>query len=40
MDQISFSEAEYTQKRRTTRRAKFPAQMDQLIPFKKLENKI
>jgi IS5 family transposase len=40
MDQISFSEAEYNQKRRKTRREKFLEQMDQLIPWKRLEKKI
>jgi len=40
MNQISFAEAEYTQKRRITRREKFLAQMNQLIPWKKLEKKI
>ena len=40
MDQISFSEAEYNQKRRKTRREKFLEQMELLIPWKKLEKKI
>jgi len=40
MDQISFSEAEYSQKRRKTRKEKFLEQMDQLIPWENLENKI
>ncbi|MBL4820407.1 MAG: IS5 family transposase [Gammaproteobacteria bacterium] len=40
MSQISFSEAEYDQKRRKTRREKFLEQMDTLIPWKKLEKKI
>lgn len=40
MDQISFAEAEYTEKRRTTRREKFLVQMEQLIPWQKLEKKI
>ncbi|RLA37668.1 MAG: IS5/IS1182 family transposase, partial [Gammaproteobacteria bacterium] len=40
MDQISFAEAEYTQKRRTTRREKFLVQMEQLIPWERLEKRI
>lgn len=40
MDQLSFSEAEYNHKRRKTRREKFLEQMDQLIPWKRLEKKI
>lgn len=40
MDQISFSEAEYTVKKRKTRREKFLEQMDSLIPWKRLEKKI
>jgi len=39
MNQISFTEAEYTQKRRTTGREKLLTQMVQLIPWKKLEEK-
>ena len=40
MGQISFAEAEYTQKRHTTRREKFLVQMEQLIPWEILEKKI
>jgi IS5 family transposase len=40
MDQITFSEAEYDQKRRKTRREKFLEQMDMLIPWKQLEKRI
>ncbi len=40
MNQLSFSEAEYTHKKRKTRREKFPEQMDKLIPWKQLEKKI
>jgi len=40
MDQLTFSEAEYNNKRRKTRREKFLQQMDQLIPWKRLEKTI
>ena len=40
MDQLSFSEAEYSHKKRKTRREKFLEQMDELIPWKRLEKKI
>ena len=40
MDQITFAEAEYSEKRRKTRREKFLEQMDVLIPWKKLEKKV
>ena len=40
MDQISFSEAEYNLKKRKTRREKFLEQMDELLPWKRLEKKI
>lgn len=40
MDQLSFSEAEYNVKKRKTRREKFLEQMDELIPWKQLENKV
>jgi len=40
MDQMTFAEAEYDGKRRKNRREKFLEQMDQLIPWKKLEKKI
>ena len=40
MDQITFSEAEYNTKKRKTRREKFLEQMDELIPWKKLEKRI
>jgi len=36
----SFAEAEYNQKRRTTRREKFLVQMEQLIPWERLEKRI
>ena len=37
MDQMSFAEAEYNQKKRKTRREVFPERMDKLIPWKRLE---
>ncbi|NRA89272.1 MAG: IS5 family transposase [Rhizobiales bacterium] len=40
MKQVSFSEAEYSVKKRKTRREKFLEQMDFLIPWKQLEKKI
>ena len=40
MDLISFSEAEYGVKKRQTRREKFLAQMDQLLPWKRMEKLI
>lgn len=40
MDQLTFSEAEYTHKKRKTRREKFLEQMDRLIPWKQLEKKV
>lgn len=40
MNQLSFSEAEYVHKKRKTRREKFLEQMDELIPWKRLEKKI
>ena len=40
MDQISFAEAEYNHKKKKTRREKFLEQMDKLIPWKRLENRI
>ena len=40
MDQVSFAEAEYNHKKKKTRREKFLEQMDQLIPWKRLENRI
>ena len=40
MDQLSFSEAEYNHKKRKTRREKFLDQMEELIPWKRLEGKI
>jgi IS5 family transposase len=40
MSQLSFSEAEYDIKKRKTRREKFLAQMEQLIPWKKLERRL
>ena len=40
MYQLTFSEAEYTHKKRKTRREKFLEQIDELIPWKELERKI
>ena len=40
MDQITFSEAEYRQKKHKTRRERFLEQMELLIPWKRLERKI
>lgn len=40
MDQLSFSEAEYNLKKKKTRRERFLEQMNALIPWKQLENKI
>jgi len=40
MDQLTFSEAEYHHKKRKTHREKFLEQMDELVPWKQLENKI
>lgn len=40
MDQLSFSEAEYNLKKKRTQREKFLEQMDALIPWKQLKNKI
>ena len=40
MDQLTFSEAEFHHKKRKTRREKFLDQMDELIPWKRLEKKI
>jgi IS5 family transposase len=40
MDQLTFSEAEFHHKKRKTRREKFLEQMDELIPWKRLEKKI
>ena len=40
MHQLTFSEAEYTHKKRKTRREKFLEQIDELIPWKELERKI
>lgn len=37
MDQMSFAEAEYNQKKRKTRREVFLERMDKLIPWKRLE---
>jgi hypothetical protein len=34
MSQLSFSEAEYTGKRKQTRREKFLAQMERAVPWK------
>jgi len=40
MDQITFSELEYENKKRKTRREKFLERMDALIPWEKLEKKV
>ena len=40
MDQISFAEAEYAQKKRKTRREKFLERMDGLIPWDRLVKKL
>lgn len=40
MDQISFAELEYNHKKKKTRHEKLLEQMDQLIPWKRLENRI
>jgi IS5 family transposase len=40
MDQMSFAEAEYANKRRKTRREQFLEQVDKLVPWKKLESKL
>ena len=40
MDQMSFSDAEYRTKRKQTRREKFLAEMDEVIPWGRLEKRI
>ena len=40
MDQATFSELEYDNKKRKTRREKFLDRMDSLIPWQKLEKKV
>jgi IS5 family transposase len=40
MDQQSFAEMEYSNKRRQTRRERFLGQMEKLIPWKRLESRI
>lgn len=40
MDQITFSEAEYQNKKRKTRREIFLERMDKLIPWNQLEKKV
>ena len=40
MDQLTFSEAEYQNKKRKTRREIFLERMDKLIPWKQLEKKV
>ena len=37
MDQLSFSDAEYSGKRKQTRRERFLAEMEQVIPRRRLE---
>jgi len=36
MDQLSFSDAEYKSKRKQTRREKFLAEMEQVVPWSRL----
>ncbi len=40
MDQLSFSDAEYSGKRKQTRREKFLAEMEQVVPWSRLEGLI
>lgn len=40
MDQVSFAEAEYANKRRKTRRELFLEEIDKLIPWRRLESRI
>jgi len=40
MDQQSFSDAEYSNKRRQTRRERFLAEMEEVIPWSRLERLI
>jgi IS5 family transposase len=40
MSQLTFAEAEYAIKKRTTRREKFLAQLEQLIPWQKLKQQL
>lgn len=40
MDQMSFSDAEYGTKRKQTRRERFLADMDKVIPWRRLEKRI
>jgi hypothetical protein len=40
MDQFSFSDAEYNGKRKQTRREKFLAEMEPVVPWKRLEQLI
>ena len=40
MDQVTFSDLEYENKKRKTRREKFLERMDALVPWKKLEKRI
>jgi len=40
MDQMSFAEAEYANKRRQTRHELFLAEIDKLIAWKRLESRI
>jgi len=40
MSQLSFSEAEYSNKKRTTRRERFLSRMEDLIPWSVLEGKL
>jgi IS5 family transposase len=40
MSQLTFAEAEYAIKKRTTRREKFLAQLEQLVPWQKLNQQL
>jgi IS5 family transposase len=40
MDQLSFSDAEYGGKRKQTRREKFLAEMEKVVPWDRLEQRI
>ncbi|RDH81774.1 MAG: IS5/IS1182 family transposase, partial [endosymbiont of Lamellibrachia luymesi] len=40
MDQLSFSDAEYSGKRKQTRREKFLGEMEQVVPWSRLERLI
>ena len=40
MSQLTFAEAEYAIKKRTTRREKFLARLEELIPWQKLKQQL